>query len=268
MVTFGYPTNPSKEILGEIRRAKRLGLDFVEIGIEGPCGMPEVLAKKRKQILDLLKKQKMFAIGHTAWWMELGSLYQEVRKAWVKEAKSAIRVANRLNMNVINFHSQSEGLFMLVRKERPKILKNYVSSMKELVRYARQFGIRVMLENTPFERGKPISQLRDIKYILDRVPGLKFHLDVGHANTVGGTPAVLKFINTFKSKLLHLHIHDNNGVKDEHLPLGEGNIEYEKVVRALKKTGFDRTISFEVFFGGDRKFKNSVEKIKKLWKSV
>jgi len=273
MVFFGYPTNPSKEILGEIRKAKRLGMDFVEIGFEGPCGLPEIILEKRKRILDLLKKQHIFSIEHTAYWMNFGSLYPAIRKAWIAEAKRTIRIAAKLGMNMVNLHASSQGMFMierdgrLVTKEgKQTVLKNYVKSMKELVSYARKHDVRLMLENCP--KGKEISEVADIKYILDRVPGLKFHLDIGHANTVGGTPVIVKFINTFKDKLIHIHIHDNNGKKDEHLPIGEGNIDFRKVVYALKKAGFDRTISFEVFFGGEKKFRDSVNRIKKLWKEV
>ena len=46
------------------------------------------------------------------------------------------------------------------------------------------------------------------------------------------------------------------------------HIDFRKVVYALKKAGFDRTISFEVFFGGEKKFRDSVNRIKKLWKEV
>lgn len=45
---FGNLTNPSIDILREIRTIKRMGFDFVEIGIEGPEGKPEKLLKKKK----------------------------------------------------------------------------------------------------------------------------------------------------------------------------------------------------------------------------
>ncbi len=263
MVSFGLLTNPSKDILSEIRRAKKLGLDYVEIGIEGPLGMPEILVKKKKQILNLLTKQGMPAIGHTAWWMHLGSPYPEVRKGWIKEAKKALRAANKINIKLLNFHAHSSGMFLMLKNEKKKVLDNYVSSMKEMVSYGKKFGVKVMLENAG--ENKEITRVSDIKYILDRVKGLGFHLDVGHAN-IWGNP--LKFINTFRKKIVHVHFHDNHGLKDEHLPIGEGDIDYKKVVQALKKTGYDGTITFEVFHGGVRGFRESVNKIKKLWKSV
>ncbi|MFZ0513465.1 MAG: TIM barrel protein, partial [Candidatus Nitrosopolaris sp.] len=52
---------------------------------------------------------------------------------------------------------------------------------------------------------------------------------------------------TFGSKIIHIHWDDNHGRKDEHLPIGEGLIDHEKAVRALKDIGYDRTITLEVF---------------------
>ena len=53
--------------------------------------------------------------------------------------------------------------------------------------------------------------------------------------------------NTFRDKIIHIHWHDNHGRKDEHLPIGEGLIDHEKIVRALKNIKYDRTITLEVF---------------------
>lgn len=46
---FGNLTNPSVDILQEIKTIADFGFDFVEIGIEGPLGKPEILLKKKKK---------------------------------------------------------------------------------------------------------------------------------------------------------------------------------------------------------------------------
>ena len=58
--------------------------------------------------------------------------------------------------------------------------------------------------------------------------------------------------------------HDNHGRKDEHLPIGEGLIEHEKVVRALKDIGYYRTITLEVFTNSNDA-KSSMDKLNIIW---
>lgn len=263
MVKFGCLTNPTKNILDEIKSIKKHGFDFVEIGIEWPEGSVEKLLKNRKKIIELLKKNDMFAIAHTAWWMDFSSSYPYVRKAWIKEAKRKIDVAKKLGINQITFHTHSRAMTHFYRRYTQEVMKNFISSMKELVRYANRKNVQIQVENAG-EIGE-IVDFKLIKYIADNLPEIKIHLDVGHAFLFGGMKNIKKFILTFKDRIVHLHFHDNHGKKDEHLPIGKGKINYKTIVRLLKKIDYDKTITFEVFTSR-KDAKKSMEKIKKLWK--
>ncbi len=46
--------------------------------------------------------------------------------------------------------------------------------------------------------------------------------------------------------LLELHLSDNNGMEDQHLPLGRGNIDFESLARGLKQIGFDGLVTIEI----------------------
>ena len=263
MPKFGNLTNPSEDILEEIEKIGRMGFDFAEISIEGPKSFPDNLRRKRKDILRILRKYRMFAIGHTMWWCDLGSPYENVRKGWVEEAKSSIDIANELGIKLVNFHFESVQSLFRDNKIRKKILNNYVRSMKELVEYGKIKGVDVMLENCVSEG---CSHIDNYGYIVNRVKGLGVHLDVGHAFIEGGTKNVLKFITTFRKRLVHIHMHDNYGDRDDHLPLGIARVEYDKVARALKKIGYSKTVTFEVFTM-DRDFAAlSMKKFRDAWK--
>lgn len=264
MPKYGNITNPSKDILKEIKTIGDLGFDYVEIGIEGPEGMPDILIKKKKQIIRLLKKYNMFVIGHCAYYVNLGSAYESVRKGWLKESKKSIRAAYELGIKKIVFHSHSKGMFISSKKSKKTILKNYILSLKELVRYGKKFNIQIMFENAT-ERGE-ITELKDFKYIVDRVSNLKVLLDIGHAFINGGMKNIQNYIKSFKNKLEHIHMSDNHGQHDEHLSLGSGLIDYKKVIRLLKKIKYDKTITFEIFTKDRDLAQNSMLKIKKLWK--
>jgi sugar phosphate isomerase/epimerase len=261
---FGKITNPLKDVLEEIKIVHDLGFDYAELVIEGPAETPEIILKEKKQILKLLKKYKLFAIAHTFWSMDLSSDYELVRKSWIEEGKKIIRLSNELGIKLVNFHSHSSGLYVKDKKGKKIVLNNLVKSLKELVEYAKKYDIEVMLENAG-ESGE-ITELKDFKYIIDRVPGLKVHLDIGHAFLYGGTKNVENFIKTFKKKIVHIHIHDNHGKWDEHLPLGAGSIDYKKVIKLLRKIKYNKTITFEIFSKDMDLIENSMKKVKKLCK--
>ena len=74
------------------------------------------------------------------------------------------------------------------------------------------------------------------------------------------------YLTRFNDRLVHLHLHDNHGELDEHLPLTEGCIDFTKVVKWLKEIEYNRTITFEVFTS----YKDAVrsrEYFKKLWQA-
>ena len=259
---LGKLTNPLADISAEIKAANRMGFDFIEIGIEGPEGKTEILSKKKVRIAKLLKKYKMFAIGHTSWWFDLGSDYEPVRKAWIEEAKKAIVLCSELEIKLVNFHAHSNGMYMKSEKGKKIILRNLIGSLKEIVKFGRDIGIEIMLENMP-DRGE-VRDFEDFKYIIDRVPGLKVHLDIGHAFINGGMNSVENYIKTFSGKLYHIHIHDNHGSEDEHLPLGSASIDYKKIIVMLKKIRYSKTMTFEIFTKDTDLLELSMKKVKKL----
>jgi len=265
MVKYGALTSPVRNVLNEIKLFHELGFDYVEIGIEGPEGSCEKILRDRKKILALLKRYKMFAVGHTSWWIELGSPYEVVRKAWVEESKRTIDVAAALNIGKITFHSHSRGAYTRKKKYKKLVFNAFMKSLKELVEYGKKKGVKVMLENAA--SGKEIKDFEDYKYIVKGVKNLKVHVDVGHAFINGGMETVKKFITSFKDRLEHIHIHDNHGEEDEHLPLGVAELEYEKVVKLLKKVGYNKTVTFEVFTRDDDFVRDSRERFDNVWKS-
>jgi len=260
---FGVLTNPFMNILREMREIHKLGFDYVEIGIEAPGGMPEILTENRKKIISLLGKFDSPPIGHTSWIIDLGTPYDDIRRAWVEEGKKSIKVARELGIKILNFHGHSNLMFFEDPSLKRKILDNYIKSLKELVDYGKHLEVQVMLENMPDKW--EISTFRDYKYVINRVKGLGVHLDVAHAFVNGGMKSIRGFIKTFGKNILHVHFSDSLGF-DDHLPIGKGNIDYETVVKSLKKTGYKRNVTFEVFTDKRMDVVKSRERIKRLWK--
>jgi sugar phosphate isomerase/epimerase len=243
MPYYGLLTNPSNEILAEINKIYQLGFDFVEIAIEGPEGNPKLINKNKSEIIKLIQKFNQKPIGHTAYWIDLCSDYEYVRHAWILEAMREIRTAKKIGIDLINVHANLNGMFY--GEKRHVLLDNMIRSLREIIRCAERSNMKVMLENVPLSNG--IHGVNEFKYIIDNVDSLLVHLDIPHAFTSGGMKSVLDYISLFKDRIVHIHWHDNHGMKDEHLAIGEGWIDHYKAVKALKDINYGGTITLEVF---------------------
>jgi len=58
---------------------------------------------------------------------------------------------------------------------------------------------------------------------------------------------------------------DNKGKEDDHLPLGCGNIEWEKIIKIIKKFKFNKTITLEIFSPDRDYLLLSRDKLKSWW---
>ena len=268
---FGLLTDPIESVPNEIIRFHKLGFDYVEIGIEEPNATPHILMRQKDEILGSLSTSGMFPLGHTAYWVGFGSSHEKARLGWIEEAKDMILVASELKIRLLNFHFYTKlGRVSATEESRNIFLRNFTDAMKELTQFAATKKVNLMLENAPPANGSKRSPLESIEcfsHVMKAVPALKFHLDVAHAFIENRMNGVRDYINAFSDRLAHVHVHDNHGKWDEHLPLGKGKVDFRKVVRFLKEIKYDRTVTFEVFTSRADAVR-SRELFKKQWNKV
>lgn len=112
------------------------------------------------------------------------------------------------------------------------------SSLEHLHIFAKERGVTLALENTPGEMAAP-AHLRQL-ITETRLTGLRMCFDIGHAHIGDG---VLPSLEPMREFLVTSHIHDNNGIKDEHLLPYEGSIEWKSALPALPQ---DLPLVFEL----------------------
>ena len=110
------------------------------------------------------------------------------------------------------------------------------SSLEHLMLHARHLGVTICVENTTSEMGDPAY----LRQFVDetRLTGLRFNFDIGHAHLADG-PAEERIEKSFaplRELVAGMHIHDNRGEKDEHLPPYEGTIDWPAAVKTLKNS--------------------------------
>jgi sugar phosphate isomerase/epimerase len=134
-------------------------------------------------------------------------------------------------------------------------------SFAQLAEIAASYGLRIMVEHPPSTR----FSLDDICTILEADVRLGFHLDVGHAHV--GRLRLDNVLEHLGPRLLHVHLSDNRGQSDDHLPLGAGTINWPQVLRRLKQSGYDDTFTLEVFSADRDYLLLSAQKVRAWWQA-
>ncbi len=120
----------------------------------------------------------------------------------------------------------------------------------ELLPLAHEWKVRLALENMP-GAGIPTGTPASLIDYIDQMGDLDWFaacLDTGHANFSGVDCGA--FARLLGTRLKVLHVHDNHGVRDEHLGAFLGTIAWEPFLQALADIGYDGTFSFESGFPG------------------
>jgi len=119
-------------------------------------------------------------------------------------------------------------------------LATSLETWREILDIAEQFKTRVMFENT-YETGPRVHKL-----ILEGLnsPLTGFCLDVGHLLAFAQV-AWHDWLATLEKWLGQLHLHDNHGFRDEHLPVGMGDFDFPSLFSYLKSKNIKPLITLE-----------------------
>jgi sugar phosphate isomerase/epimerase len=124
------------------------------------------------------------------------------------------------------------------------------TSIKELDKMARDFGLPIAMENLPEKYNFLMKNHEDFTRFYDetKLDDIGIVLDTGHAYLEG---QIKPFIQYLSNKIVHIHVSDNHGETDEHLGLGDGTIDWNEFAQLLKDTDFSGTLLTESVFNAN-----------------
>jgi len=201
---------------------------------------------------------------HPSNYYRMSSLDAHERSQAVKWTKVAFDTAKRVGAKVVVIHAgtvdvedeRSPELFRMFTegltgtdafiKERQRILdlrkasagpyvKNLMESLKDVADYAAKTGIKIGLETRYYALEMP--NFEEIGYFLDRFDSsvMGYWHDVGHAeiNSRLGIKPHKDFLETYKNRLIGVHLHGISGRKDHQAPF-EGDMNLEQYLTYFK----------------------------------
>jgi sugar phosphate isomerase/epimerase len=230
--------NPALPLEDELRRIAEARFDFADVTLEPPGAWPvagETLAR-------LLAGLGLTAVGHTAYYLPIASPFPELRERAFALLRAAFETFAAAGISLVNVHPDPVTRLF---SERDVVAQN-AEAIAQLANEAEALGLTLMVENL----GRSFSTVEDLEPIFAAAPNARFHLDVGHAHMwrpKGEPNRTAELVAAFGDRLAHVHVSDNLGGDDLHLPLGVGTIDWPQVVATLKTTGWDGTVTLEVF---------------------
>lgn len=256
---IGAMNNPSEPLAAELEWMAELKLDFIDLTLEPPAAATWKL--RPAEIGKMLRDHGLGLVGHTAFYLPIASNFPSLRRTAIDELKRAAEFFAALGARWMNVHPDGHAPFM----EEPVIVRRNIEALTELVAFAQPLGVGIMLENVP-GRFNSVTQLVPI---FAGVPELGLHLDIGHSNLSVAQNTAPELITYFGSRVAHVHLHDNRGGHaDLHLALGMGDLDVTTLMRTLRQSGYDRTITLEVF-SRDRHFlAYSRDRLREMWEAA
>ncbi len=218
-------------------RAIREGL-ALEVGLDHQA-LDLYRTNDFRKAARLLKKADLPCTVHAPFCdLSPGAFDALVRQASLKRLKQALRVARYFDPEVVVLHS---GYHPGYHKERAKQWQALTKgALEDLTLEAERYGLHLALENV-FEPEPDL--LTEIVEEIDS-PILGYCFDAGHALAFAKS-SWQPWLSSFKGRLFELHLHDNHGDWDDHLPPGRGKIPFPKIFAYLKRQGLNPVFTFE-----------------------
>lgn len=260
---FGAMNFPISPILEQIDEIGRMGFDYLELALDAPMGHHSIVSSIQADITRALQDNGLGLVCHLPTFVSTADLTETIRRASVEEMHRSLDVAYALGAEKVVLHPSmvvGMGAFAL-----DKVRGYAFEFLTDIVQIAQQMNMIICFENL-FPKCIIGVEPDEFDEIFKLFPSLRLTLDTGHANIDDqGKGRLMLLAERFGERVGHLHFSDNHGKRDDHLAIGEGNINFSGLVETLKRIGYDDTLTFEVFDKDRQKLVDSRDRIKALF---
>ncbi len=218
-----------RPLMDAIDLAKRHDLSAFEVWADHPHAHPDetssdLRARLRRQLADFASVSLHGPLGNAS----LASINPGIWRESLRQHVAAIELAHDIGATVLVAHPGD------LRDARFAAESTRLSqeALAQLARRAEQLDVTVAVENCgPYHAGIDRTA-EDLYRLIGHVgsPRLQACLDTGHAAVNHNAEDLVRLLG---DAIVHLHVHDNHGQRDEHLPIGRGTIDFSALAAVL-----------------------------------
>ncbi len=258
---IGMMNHPAFPLMNELQYAAENHFDFIDFTFEPPYGV--ISESDLPFIKEFLESNRLEMIGHTAYYLPIAFPFPSIATATQVELIRQMDIFSRLGVQKMTVHLLWSYPYRFFNYQNK--IQLWMDAFTPLAAAAQNRNLQLMIENVSNSK----EMFRILRELLRNFPMLGFHLDVGHANLGAFHNRTDEFLKKFKKRLSHIHLSDNLGRDDDlHLPMGAGTIPWTRVLRAIKRTGYDDTFTLEVFSDERSYLLHSREILRNIWNSL
>ena len=253
---FGLSSLPfvNASIEEAILTSTKLGAECVEIVYDVPHFPPDYDHRKLSGIKEFLDTHGLQVSVHASFWdLNPASHYHKLWELTLKQVRRSIDACRAFDGEIVVVHFgrcpiHESRRFLEGTKRR------YREFIKQCLSYAQDRGVTLTLENAA---GQPIfypSNVEELRKFVTGLEGIKITFDIGHAHLAERRAgrkdtgaAIARSIEALRGHLVHVHVHDNHGMEDDHLPPGDGDIDFKPAADTLRAINYDGLLIAELW---------------------
>lgn len=170
--------------------------------------------------------------------------YREINDIWVAGEKGDEVIDGYMRDTEVCKKNEIPMVVMHLtdREEAPMYSDIGLERLKKLADYAESIDMKIAFENTKIKGY--------VDYVIENIR----NENVGICFDVGHYHAHFKDdwdLSKFKDRVFAVHLHDNDGMEDQHLLPFDGTLDWKKVISDLKSVNYSGPITMESCYRND-----------------
>jgi sugar phosphate isomerase/epimerase len=228
--------------------ARRQSVAWLEFSCQNPVNFPQTFDRARiRRVRSLIERSGIRCGLHSASFVNTAEIMPTVRRAAEAHLREYVDLTLALGCEYLVVHCGFHfGAYL--RTVRAALYE----TMARSVEHGERRKVPLVIENmNPLPGDSEFQYLgvtvEEFRTLFDRIrsPYLGLALDVAHSELLpGGT---VSFVRAFGARIHSAQLSDNRGRVDEHLTIGEGTIDFGRVLGALRRIEFAGPLIIELF---------------------
>jgi sugar phosphate isomerase/epimerase len=216
---------------------KDLGFESVEIWGDTPSHFNPADPKQVEALLESLGVAGLRADSiHAPFGRgeDISSPNPAVRAHAIDTILGCLKCGERLGANAIVMHPGH----IMAPGEEPDRYRLATESLEDICGRAKDLGIAICLENLLSDREHLVfcDTLPKVLHLVRSLEdSVRICIDTSHGNIMGNVSDEIEICG---DAIVRTHISDNFGEKDDHLPPGDGKIDWDSVFTSLERISY------------------------------
>jgi sugar phosphate isomerase/epimerase len=238
---IGIMNDPTEDLFEQIQWLGEHEFDFLDLNLAAQASQPGDF--KLSKIAQALADHNLGVVIHVPHYVPAASPLESLRREVSRELGGYLEVASELGSKVLSVQYNLPARHIHV----DQIIQWHLDTLGPVCQQAEKLGVTVTIENSSYG-GR--HQLINIDTLLSRISSLCVQLSSGHARLEYDYDRFDDYVRRFGTRIRHIHLSENDGTADQHLPIGataRSRIDWPRNIRLLRRSGYDGTITLKVF---------------------